>query len=272
MSFKNLMSFVTKMEMIGEEKSPTIFTALGLAGLGISVYSAYKAGIKIDKIVKEKKEDLKDVDPEDKDTKRQVTKEMAMGIAKEAAPVVVSTFATGFCIISAHKISAKRIAVLSAAYAISEGKLKDLSEKNIEILGEKKARSIKDAVVKDKMKKKDPGCPERRDVYMTGRGDVLCMDLYTGKEFYSSYNKIESAINRLSADVVQENYVSLNDLFEHLELNFRPQMGDDFGWNVEDLVRGMLPITISAQVTDDGLPILCLDYDISPRADYRNLH
>lgn len=272
MNFKNLMSFVTKMEMIGKEKSPTILTAFGLAGLGLSVYGAYKAGIKIDKIIKEKKGDLKDVDPEDTEAKREVTKEMVIGVVKEAAPVVIMTFATGACILGAHKISNKRIAVLSAAYAISEGKLKDLNAKNVEILGEKKARAIKDAIVKDDLKKKDPGTVERRNVYMTGHGDVLCMDLYTGKEFYSSYNKIERAINSLTSDVMVENYVSLNDLFEYLDIGFRPPMGDDFGWNIDDLTMGALPITISAQVTDDGLPILCLDYDIRPRADYRNLH
>ena len=92
--------------------------------------------------------------------------------------------------------------------------------------------------------------------------------------FYSTAEKIKQAIVKCSSDVQQDMWVSLNEFYDEInspQLEHIP-MGDDLGWNVEDTCRGQLPITLTALLTDDGKPCLCIDYDISIRDDFRNLH
>ena len=147
-----------------------------------------------------------------------------------------------------------------------------------EMLGEKKTRAIKDSIMKDKLyaseKKQDQKLLGDGNVYVPDNGYVLCKDLYSGRMFYSTAEKIKQAIVKCSSDVQQDMWVSLNEFYDEInspQLEHIP-MGDDLGWNVEDTCRGQLPITLTALLTDDGKPCLCIDYDISIRDDFRNLH
>lgn len=269
MKNNKIMNLVKKAEMFGKERQASILTGMALIGLGVTVYKAYKAGPKIKAILDEKKKDLADTDPDDKATKSQVIKEAVKEITPIAAPVIIMTVATGACIVGSNTVSSKKIAVLTAGYKVAEKTANDLNDKMNEILGEKKARSIKDAIVKDGLKKDGP--VDESKIILTGNGEVLCKDVYSGRYFRSNAQKLGQAINQLSMDCIQENYVELNDLYDLIGIPQIP-LGSDFGWNTDDLVQGTLPITFSAQLTEDGQPCLCLDYDVNPRADFRNLH
>lgn len=266
---KNLKGLVKGAESYINQKSSGILTGLALVGLCVTVYKAYKAGPVIKSIIEEKKKDLRDTDPEDKKTKNKVVKEAVKEVVPVVAPVVVGTVLTSACILGSNTISSKKIAVLSAGYTLAEKSLDDLNGKMKEVLGEKKAREVKDAIVADKMKEAGP--VNESKVIITGNGDVLCKDLYSGRYFRSNADRIGRAIRELSADCQSEMYVELNDLYTLLGIPNIP-LGSDLGWTVDDLVRGELPITISAQISEDGQPCLCLDYDIRVRPNLRDLH
>lgn len=252
-----------------KKNSPQLLTGLAVAGLITTSIMAWKAGPKAQKIMEEKKQDLRDTDPDDKKTKRTVVLEAVKEMTPVVLPTVLMGGATAACIVGANKESSRRIAVLSAAYSLSEKTVKDLNTKMVEQLGEKKARSIKDAIAKDKMEKDPPS--ENTQVIMTGDGDVLCRDSYSGRYFRSSHQKIGQAINQLSHDLQSDMYVCLNDFYDLIGLDPVP-LGEDFGWNVDDMIRGQLAITITSALTPDNRPCLCVDYDIAPRADFRDLH
>lgn len=261
---------LTKAEGFTKKNSPAILSGLAIVGVFTTAVSAYKAGPIAKKIQKQKEEDMKIVAPDDKAGKRAVAIEYVKEMTPVMLPTVISSAATVSCIVGSHTISNKRIAVLSAAYTLSENAVKDLNNKMNEMLGEKKTRTIKDAIVKDKLQKNPP--PEdHTHIIMTTDGDVLCKDEYTGRYFHSNPEKINQAINAISSDCMQDNYVSLNDFYEMINLPKIP-MGDDLGWNVDDCIRGKLPIYISAQLTEENRPCLCVEYDISIRHDFRNLH
>lgn len=270
MKFDKLLNGWKKIEKFAEINKPQILTGCALAGLVVTIIQTYRAAPIADRILKEKRKDLIDVRPDDREAKRVVVKETIKELAPVVLPTIVMATATAACIIGSNRVSSKRIAVLSAAYSLSETAIKDLNTKMNDILGEKKTKTIKEAIAKDKLKK-DGDEPKESEVFITGDGDVLCKDLYSGRYFRSNAQKIGQAINHLSHDILQEMYVSLNDLYDLIGLPMIP-LGEDLGWNVDDLMKGSLPITLSAQLTDSGLPCLCLDYDISVRADYRNLH
>lgn len=269
MKNKKLKNFIGDALELLDNNSPTFLAGLALCGIVATAYFSYRAGSKSVEVLEKKEKDMADVDPDDEEAKKAVKREAIKELLPIVAPPVIMGAVTGACVLGGAKISNKRIALLSAAYNMAESRAKDLNGKMEEMLGEKKVRSIKDAIVKDKLTQNEP--INEQNIIITGDGDVLCMDLYSGRPFYSNAQKIQAAINRLSADCQTEMYVSLNDLY--MLLNMKPSpIGDDFGWNADDLVRGQLPITISAQLTEDQKPCLCLEYDAELRDNFRNLH
>lgn len=258
-----------KLTKIVDRNSPTILTGLGVAGVFATGYMAYKAGPKAHYILENYHRDKELTDPDDKETKKTILKETA----KEIVPVILPPFlmgvATSACIIGGNKISSKRVAVLSAAYSIADSRLKDYQEKMLETLGEEKTQKVKEAIAKDHLKHNQP--TESTPVIMTGDGNVLCMDSYSRRFFNSNAERIGKAINKLSSDIISDMYVSLNDFYDEIGIGRTP-MGDDFGWNVDDTNKGILPIYYTASLTEDNRPCLVVEYDISPRADFRCLH
>lgn len=277
MKSNKIIDWLGKMEIGAKKNSPAILTGSAIVGLFITVYTAYKAGSRAEEILKTYRRDMIDCHPDDKEAKRSVVVETAKKMIPVMAPTVIMGATTIGCIIGSHSISSRRIAVLSAAYSISESTVKNLNSKMEEVLGEKKAKSIKDAIVKDKIKeseKNDKKLLGDGNIIVPDNGYVLCKDVHSGRPFYSTAEKIKQAIVKCSFDVQQDMWVSLNEFYDEIgspQLEHIP-LGDDLGWNVEDTIRGQLPITLTAILTEDGKPCLCVDADVSIRSDYRNLH
>lgn len=264
-----LTNLFNKMEEFGKKEAPAILTGMAIAGLIATGYNAYKAGLEAKEIIEEAKKDLEYVKKGDKKAKREIYVDTAKRLVPVVAPMVTSGIFTGSCIFASNKVSSRRIKVLSAAYAASNSAIQELGGKMEEVLGERKTKAIKDAITADKLKK--DGVPKDGQIIITGDGDVLCKDDYTGRFFRSSGTKLDQAINELTHQIYGDMYVSLNEFYDKIGLDNVP-MGDDFGWNVDDIAGGRLPVTFTALLTDDNRPCLCLTYDVRLRSDYRNLH
>lgn len=268
MNFKEMFG---KAGKFANEKSPEILTGLALVGLVTTLVTAYRAGIAAEPILKKRQEDLKIVKKDDKEAKKAVNMECAKKLApKLAAPIIIGT-ATGACILGSHTISARRAAVLSAAYSVAEKSLKDLNLKMRETLGESKTQQIKDSISKDNLKKMGPVSNVPQEfIYNTGKGTVLCKDRHSGRLFYSDAEHIRQAVNKLSYDIITDMWISLNDFYSEINLEQIP-LGDDLGWDIDDTDRGKLPITVTAILTEDDRPCLCVDYDVWVRPNLRDL-
>lgn len=277
MKKNKVMDFLEKTEIFTKRNSPAILAGLAIVGVLSTAYTAYKAGSKADKILEEYRKDMRDCRRDDKEAKRAVTTETVKKMVPVLAPPIIMGGATIACVVGSHSVSSRRIAALSAAYSLSESTVKNLNSKMEEMLGEKKARAVKDAIMKDKLNadsEKDKKILSDGQLVIPNNGTVLCKDLYSGRLFYSNAEKIKQAIAKCSYDLISDMYISLNDFYESInspQLERIP-MGEDIGWNIDDTINGQLPITLTALLTDDGKPCLCLDYDISVRDDFRNLH
>lgn len=280
-AFKNAKKTINEVKKTLDHNSPTILTCLAVAGLIATGITAYRMASTADEIIARKKKELDETEPNETEKK----KEIVIQAAKELAPVVLPTVlmgsATAACIIGSNHASKKKIAVLSTAYTLSEKTVKSLNEKMVEVVGEKKTSDIKDAIIKDTIgaapeelanANKEEIDPKVVSANTPMARDVLCKDIYSGRFFWSTYEKIQIAINRLSSDCQTEMWIGLNDLYSEPEINLENvPMGDDLGWNVDDLDRGQLPIEIRALLTDDGYPCLCLDYDVGVRMDLKGM-
>lgn len=253
-----------------KKHSPAILTGLTVVGVVATAYHAYKAGLVASEILEKHRLKMEKLEKEDKAGKREVRKETVKEMAPVVAPMVIMGTITCACAIGAQSISSRRIAALSAAYSISEAALNDLNLKMKEMLGVKKAQAIKDSIAKDKLHAAGP--VNDSQIIITGNGDVRCMDEYTGRLFWSNATKIDKAINKLNNDVRCCRYVALNDFYDLIGLA-RVPLGNDLGWNEEDtLGDGRLPISFTAILDEENNPVLCIEYDIHLRQDYRNLH
>lgn len=258
---KNLITnYLNSFLKFSEQNAPTILTGLGVLGVFETARLAYIAGSKGKKIMEEKRKDLEDVRPGDKDAKRAVVGEIVKEMAPVVAPPVIMGGVTTACIIGSNRVSSKRMAALSAAYSLTETALKDYKQKTEELIGRKKAMEIRESLARDAVKDA-PILKDESKIVMTGDGNVLCMDSYTKVIFYSNAQKIESVINKLSRECLDFGTVTLNDFRIEIGLNQIP-IGDDLGWGLDDLNKGCLPVYVTATLTDEGRPCLYVDYDV----------
>lgn len=257
------------LKTVGKEavkRSPGIMAGLAIAGVATTAYLAFKSSPKAYEIVEAKKRDLEDIDETDKATRRQIRLEMVKELAPVLAPVVISGVITMVLIFSSHSLNTRRQAVLSAAYSATQTAFQEYKEKTRALVGPKKSTTIHDDIVQDHVEKLGP--PNDKTVIVTGNGDYLCLDDYSGRYFYSTHEKIRQVINEINYRLLSEMYISLNEFYD--ELGLPPiKLGDDTGWNVDS---GLFNIQFTTIMGKDNVPCLVLNYDVEPRYDYRVLH
>lgn len=270
MTMSNFKTYLNSFLLFTERKTPEILTGFGIVGLIKTAHDFYKAGIKAGDILYDYEKDMALVSPGDKETIRVIKQEKLKRLTPVLAPPIVMATVTGACILGSNSVSRRRITALSAAYSVTEAALKEYKHKTKELVGESKAQNIREAISKDRVQK-NPVPENVSQIMIPGDGNVLCMDSYSGRYFPSNKNKIDRAVNELSSHCAVEMYVELNEFYSLLGLPMVP-IGNDLGWNADDLIQGTLPITTTAVLTEDGRPCLCVEYDIRLRHDFRNLH
>ena len=259
MSKSGFSKFVNKVSVSFKKHQPEILTGIGIAGMITTTIMAVRATPKALDVMAE----IKDTHAEDTDKKA-----YAKDIVTKVAPIYIPSAIVGGlsigCVIGASAINARRNAALATAYALSESALKTYQEKVIETVGEKKEQTIREAVAKDTVEKHPMGTKE---VIFTGNGETRCLDAISGRRFMCSVQRLQEVENELNRRILNEMYVSLNELYDELGLA-HTKLGEDLGWNVDWLDRDMIKLSRSAQIDEDGTPCLVLDYQVVPRYGY----
>lgn len=194
-----------------------------------------------------------------KEEKAARTTKMVGGVAKQVLPVVVMGGATIACAIGANTVSSKRIAALTAAYSISEKALTEYTQKVQEVLGAEKENKVQAAIAEKKVKENPP--TDSTQVILTGKGDVLCYDTYSGRYFRSNAETIRQKVNDLNEQLMDEYYISLNEFYYMLGLP-EVKLGNELGFCIDS---GKLNMKFSTTLAEDNTPVLVLNYDISPK-------
>lgn len=253
MNKQNLSVFFKNAQLVMSKHSPEILTGIGIAGMFtatiLSVKATPKAIILINAASNEKKDDL---------TKLETIK----AAWKPYIPATVIGVVSVACIISATSVNARRNAVLATAYNLSEKALTEYKEKVIETVGEKKEQVIKDKVAKEQLEKSPLN---RNDIYITEKGNTLCFDVISGRYFKCDIDKIRKAENILNKRMLDgDMYVSVNEFYDEIGLPHTAS-GYELGWTVD---KGLIDIYPSAQLTDDEVPCLVINYRVAPKHDY----
>lgn len=256
MDKKSISNFVKIVGNKLSEHSPEILTGIGITGLLSTTVLAVKATPKALRLIDEKKEEM--------NTDELTNTEVVKTCWKCYIPAAVTASVSVACLIGANSVNSKRNAVLATAYKLSESAFSEYKEKVIETIGEKKEEEVRDKIAKGRIEKNPV---KNNEVIITGKGDVLCYDIVSGRYFKSDVDRIRKAENTLNKKLMNDMYCSLNEFYDLIGLPFT-QMGFELGWNVND---SLVEIEFSTQLSEDDTPCVVIQYSVLPKCDYQHL-
>lgn len=252
----SIMNFAKSSREVLVKNSPVILTGLAVTGLLTTVFMAVKATpkalaiLEADHLERNGRMGLTNV--------QATKKEIVQLTWKCYIPTAVTGGITIACIVGANSINTKRNMALAGLYSLTEKSLSEYQSKVVEVIGENKAKEIKDAVVADQMISN----PEsKNDVVLTGKGETLCYDALSGRYFKSDRETIKQVLNDLSRNLLTETTIPLNDVYYELGLQLT-KIGDMVMWHIDD---GLIEPDFGSQLTDTGEPCLVLDFNVQPR-------
>lgn len=242
-----------------EKQAPTIATVAGIGFGAATVVLAVKETPKALVLVEEKKREIAD------ETGERVESLHPVDVVKTTWKCYIPAITTGvlsvLCITGANSIHVRRNATLMAAYALTDSSFREYRDKVVETIGEKKEKTVREAIAQDKLDK-DP--VTNKEVFITEKGQTLCYDALNGRYFKSDQNDVERAVNAVNRIMVNHNYVSLNNLYYELGLE-GTKLGNELGWNID---MGTIKVDYHAMLAKDGTPCLVVDFDKYPIYDY----
>ena len=254
MTKQNLGKIVRAAQRSVQKHSPEILLGFGIAGMFTAGVLAVKGTPKALRLMEERKQE----EGKDKLTAAEVVKTTW----KCYIPAVVTAAVSTGCLIGSSSVSARRNAALATAYQISQTALTEYKDKVVETVGEKKVDEIRNAIAKDKIEQRPITTSE---VYVTKNGTTRFFEPLSARYFESDVETVKKAVNDVNATILNDifGYASLNELYDELNIA-RTGIGDLVGWNVHNRIK----IHFSAQIADDGQPVLVLVHDNEPRYDY----
>lgn len=242
------------------KNSPYILTGIGACGVISTAVLASKATLKanrilIDHIYEVWDSDVDNVYNRPQDIVVPVGETVKLTWQCYIPPALVGAGSIA-CIIGAQAINSKRQAALATMYSVSELALKEYQDKVVETFGDKGQQKVKDGIAKDRMEN-DP--VTSKEVIVTGTGDQLCYDSYSGRYFMSDIEKLRRIQNDINETILISfgNEASLNEFYYAINLQNIPS-GYNVGWDTEHPMK----LVFSSQIAKDGRPCLVVNYDV----------
>lgn len=223
----------------------------GIASVGFSIKGTIKAVEVVKNLEKEKEAPL---------TKREIVK----ATWKEYVPAVGFGALGIGCVIGSVNVSMKRLATMTAAYAMSEKSFKEYKDKAIDLIGDKKEEEIRSSVAQDYISENPPS----NSIVSRGTGGgTLCMDSFSGQYFWSDADTIRRITNDFNNELIHDYNVCLNDYYLRLGMN-EIKDGNDLGWNIinGDLVN----VEFTTELGPGNQPVLVMDFTTNPFPNYRS--
>ena len=249
----NLNLITKRVERLIVTNAPVILTGVGVAGTLATAYLTGRASFKAAEILREEKDErIANVQPE-------ITKkEIALLVGPQYLPAIGVSAVTIASIIFANRISTKRAMAMAAAYAVSEKTLSEYKDKVKEHFGEGKEQKIRQEIAQDRVTAQAP-----REILITGSGEVLCHDLYSGRYFRSSMESLKKAQNDLNYQLLNDGYASLTEFYSLIGLT-KTKFSDGVGWNSDR----QLELVFASTLSEEDQPCLTVDFFTAPSVDY----
>ena len=186
-----------------------------------------------------------------------------VGLKYYGGPILIAGLSTA-SLISVLVGKNKMISGLTLALTASEQIAEEYKDKVVEVVGDKKALEIEEKLADDKIKRTDIPREIKETIMVDNGSEVLCCELWNKKYFTSSRQKIDSAVNDANAQLNNEDYISLNDMYYHLGLE-PVASGVELGWSREK--DGLIRIEYTSHIKDN-IPVLAFRYSTDPHSNF----
>jgi hypothetical protein len=255
----NVVDTLKKLEKLAIDNSPFILTAIAVTGVLTTSFLTGKATFEAADIIREEEAiagTAEDGWP--------VVKERTVMVWKLYIPAVTTGVLTIVCIVVANRIGTRRAAAIAAAYSISEKAFSEYKDKVVEKVGVGQEQRIRDEIAQDRIGREPLG---EREIIITGNGEVLCFDAFSGRYFESDMETLKKAMNDVNYMIISEGYASLGDFYGKIGLS-ETQISDELGWT-SDL---KLDIKFSGTLSDDQRPCISMEFRKAPIRGYYRQH
>lgn len=233
------------------KNSPTILTTLGVSGLVGTVILAVKATPQACELIQ-----IAEVEKDDPDGL--TTLETIKVAWKPYIPATITGAATIGCIVGANTVNSRRGAAITSAYILADKALDEYKAKVIETIGEKKAARIEDEIAQDRI---DANPVNEQTIIFAG-GDVLCYDVFSGRYFKSTVEKLKRVENEVNKDLLLDLWISLNDVYYKIGLDPLP-VGEHLGWSIDSF--DLINFRYSTCLSQNDEPCVSIDFDVEPK-------
>lgn len=254
-----IQGLLKQANKFASDNSTTILTSVGVVGVittaALSIKATFAAA---DLIMDESERRL--LSPEDQGPF--TPKDKINLVWREYIPAVAVGAGTITAIIMTNKIGGRRTAAMTAAFTLSEKAMVEYKDKVVETIGKNKAQEVHDSVAQDMVGR----TPVPANLIVMGVDKQLCFDALSGRYFQSTMEDLKKAMNDLNYCVLHDNYASLSDFYDLLDLE-HTQMSDDIGWNVSE----MMEIVFSGCVSPDQRPAISISYVTEPIRGFHRL-
>lgn len=235
-----MFDFKNALKTLGDTITEHSQTAMGigaLVGLAGVIILTYKKSPKIHEIIEEQQQKKEALEHNDQLTEEEyvkaskdITKETIGRLAPQVVPIAACTLATAGLTIGSVVTSEHKIGELTHLVGLEQLYNQEILEKTKEVVGEDKAREIRDKVNESKANDAFNSDPDLIYVVNAKGGKDLFYDVYNDRLFTSDLNTVSAAINtvnsRVSGDPYDE-WHALEEVYE--ELNLKPGAGKYIG-------------------------------------------
>lgn len=257
---KTFLEIAKAAEKLAIDNSPAILTALGVTGVLTTAYLTGKASFKAAYRIEDEQSQM-NAHPSHYQLEN---KEKFLLIWKLYIPAIGTGVVTVVCIIGANRIGSRRAAALAAAFSISEKAFTEYEEKVIEKMGALKERGIHDEIAQDRVSRNPVG---EREIIITGNGEVLCYDSFSGRYFESSMEELKKAQNDINYTILSDGYASVGDFYGKIGLS-ATAYSEEVGWKSDT----KLELSFAGTLSEDQRPCIAIEFRAAPVRDYYRIH
>lgn len=144
-------------------------------------------------------------------------------------PAIGMLMLSSGCMITSVAMGERKAAVMASLYSASEASLRRLEKKISEELEEGKAKKIRGAVAQEMLDEHEMNPME---VELTGKGNTLFLEPWTGKYFRSSLDAVKNDVADYNNFVSSQCWATFNDFCDYLGIR-NAACGEFVGFNLD---------------------------------------
>ena len=229
----------------------TVLAIGACIGVGLTMWETVKATVKATTLVTMNKEEP------------MTKKEIVQDCWKFYIPAAILGAGTMACILGSNALNKKQLASMTAAYMALGKTYQEYRRQVAERVGSETEKDIW----------ADAHADEEDFAKMKSEEKLLCYEPISKRYFHATEAELLTAFYEVNHDFATNGYISLNDFYGYLNLDFIPKL-NGYGWSVDYLgdmwENYWIDFSYLRQQTDDGLEVYYVSAFQEPIEDYLN--